>query len=60
MRFRDGEGVFKDWFYRSPDVDDLVAGLEEGVGIFGKVVRDAAFGGRVGLVDVYTGDGATE
>ena len=60
MRFRDGERVFQDLFYRSPDVDDLITGLQEGVGILGKVVRDAAFGGRVGLVDVYAGDGATE
>ena len=60
MRFCDGEGVFEDLLNRSPDIDDLVAGFKEGVGILGKVVRDAAFGGRVGLVDVYAVNGAAE
>lgn len=58
MRVRDGEGVFENWLDGTPDIDDLVAGLEEGVGVLGQVVRDAAFSGRVGLVDVYAVDGA--
>jgi len=58
VRVRDGEGVFENWLDGTPDIDDLVAGLEEGVGVLGQVVRDAAFSGRVGLVDVYAVDGA--
>lgn len=34
----DGEGVFVDCFYGAPDVDDLVATLEQGWGFVGQVV----------------------
>ncbi len=56
----DGERVFADGFYGPPEVDDLVASLEEGRGFVWEVVGDAAGGCGVGLVDVDALDGAAE
>ena len=60
VRVRDGEWVLEDLLDGPPDVDDLVTGGEEGVGVGGEVVRDAVAGGVVGLVNVDTVDGAAE
>lgn len=38
---RDGEWILEDRFDWSPDVDDLVAGLEETIGFVGEMVWDA-------------------
>ena len=49
----DGERLVRDGVRDGPpDVDDADAGLEEAVGLVGKVVLDALDGGFVGLVDV--------
>jgi hypothetical protein len=55
-----GEGILVDGLDGPPDVDDLVAGLEELVGELGQVVGDAGARGRVGLVNVHALDGATK
>lgn len=60
VRLRDGEGVSGNWLDRAPDVDDLVAGLQEGLGELREVVGHAGAGGGVGLVDVHSVDGAAE
>ena len=54
------ERVFVDWLDRSPDVDDLVPGLEQLFGFLWEVMRDSTFGGGVGLVDVHAVDRSTE
>jgi hypothetical protein len=56
----DREGVLVDRLDGSPDVDDLVATLEQGFGFVGQVVRHAAGGCGVGLVDVHALDGPAE
>jgi hypothetical protein len=52
------ERVFIDWLDGSPDVNYLIARLEQLFGFIWEVVRDSAFGGDVGLVNVHAVDGA--
>jgi hypothetical protein len=42
----DGEGIFEDGLDGTPDVDDLMAGKEEGVGFGGGGGRGCASGRR--------------
>lgn len=51
---RDGERIFIDGLDGSPDVDDLIAGLEQLVRLVWKMVRDSGLGCAVALVDVHS------
>ena len=52
----DSKGIFEDTLDGAPHVDDLVARLEELVGIVGQMVGDAAACGGIGLVNVHPSD----
>lgn len=54
------ERVFVNWLDRSPDVDDLIPGLEQLFGFLWEVMRDSTFGGGVRLVDMHAGDRPTK
>lgn len=60
MRVCDGQGIAGNGFDRPPDVDYLVAGLQEGLGVLREVVGHSGAGGAVGLVYVHSVDGAAE
>ena len=60
MRLSDGKRVFQDALDGTPDIDDLVAGLEQLVRLLWEVVGDAGVCGGVGLVDMDAVDRAAE
>ena len=59
IRFRDAERVLQDRFDGSPYIDDLVTAFEKLRSFGWQMMEYALRTGGVGLVDVYTLDGAT-
>lgn len=56
----DAQWVFEDGLDRPPHIDDLEAAFEESLGFIGEVVGHPFRGSRIGLIDVYSLDWASE
>lgn len=56
----DGQGVLEDLLDGPPDVDDLVAGFQQLVGLVGEMIRDTRLGCRVALINMDSIDGSAQ